>query len=154
VPIRSRSARQRAVNPRKVYAIDPGLAMAMYRAGAQNRGAQLENAVYLDLRRRLGRLADGAISWLRTSGGLEVDFAVDDPVRGGPPELIQVCDQLDDAATRRREIAALVAAMRETGSPRGTVVSLTSHEVVRVPEGEIRVVPAREWFFGPDHRQG
>ena len=33
VPMRTRSARQRAVNPRKVYAIDPGLAAAMYRAG-------------------------------------------------------------------------------------------------------------------------
>ncbi len=99
LPLRTRSARKRAVNPRKIYAVDPGLAAAMYRAGASNRGAQLENAVYLELRHRFGRLSDNALSWVKTASGREVDFAVDDPV--------------------------------ETDA------------------GVIRVIPAREWFFGP-----
>ncbi|MCK6527141.1 ATP-binding protein [Myxococcota bacterium] len=148
VPLRTRSARQRAVNPRKVYAIDPGLAAAMYRSGAVNRGAQLENAVYLDLRRRYGRLSDGAISWVRTASGNEVDFAVDDPVAGGPPTLIQVCEQVDDPATRRRELGALVEAMAELGSPDGVVVTLTREDRVETDAGTIRILPAREWFFG------
>jgi predicted AAA+ superfamily ATPase len=147
VPMRTRSARQRAVNPRKVYAIDPGLAAAMYRAGAGNRGAQLENAVYLDLRRRYGRLADSAVTWAKTASGKEVDFAVDDPVREGSPRLVQVCEQLRDPVTRKREIGALVEAMREFGCSSGTVVTLTDEERIDTDAGPIHVVPAREWFF-------
>ena len=147
VPLRTRSARQRAVNPRKVYAVDPGLAAAMYRAGARNRGAQLENAVYLELRHRLGRLADGAITWVKTSSGKEVDFAVDDPVRGGPPALVQVCEQFDDPATRKREIDALHEAMAETGSDSATIVTMSAEEQVETDAGTIRIAPAREWFF-------
>ncbi len=147
VPLRTRSVRQRAVNPRKVYAVDPGLAAAMYRAGAHNRGAQLENAVYLELRHRLGRLTDGAVAWVKTASGKEVDFAVDDPVRGGPPALVQVCEQLDDPATRQREIGALAEAMAELGSDNATVVTLTNDEQIDTDAGPIRVMPAREWFF-------
>ena len=149
VPLRTRSARQRTVNPRKVYAIDPGLAAAMYRAGARNRGALLENAVSLELRHRLGRLADGAITWVKTSSSKEVDFAVDDPVRGGPPALVQVCEQLEDPATRRREIGALREAMAELHTDRATIVTLSEEEEVETDSGPVRVVPAREWFFRP-----
>lgn len=147
VPMRSRSVRQQAVNPRKVYAVDPGLAAAMYVGGAVNRGAQLENAVYLELRRKFGRLADRCIGWVRTASGREVDFAVDDPVDGGPPALVQVCEELRDPATRRREIAAVHEAMAELGCRTATIVTLTEEEVVEVPAGIVRVVPAREWFF-------
>lgn len=153
VPMRTRSARQRAVNPRKVYAIDPGIAAAMYRAGASNRGAQLENAVYLDLRRRYGRLADSAVTWVKCSSGKEIDFAVDDPVLGGPPELIQVCEHVGDPVTRAREIGALVEAMRELGTKKATIVTLADEERLDTDAGLIRIVPAREWFFRRPHNR-
>ena len=147
LPLRTRSARQRAVHPRKVYAIDPGLAAAMCRAGATNLGAQLENAVYLELRRRYGRLSEGALGWVKTRSGREVDFAVDDPVRPGPPQLIQVCAHLGDPATRERELAALREAMGETGCTDATVITLADDETVQTAQGKIRIMPAREWFF-------
>ncbi len=149
VPLRSRSARQRAVNPRKVYAIDPGLAAAMYRAGAQNRGAQLENAVYLSLRRRYGRLSESVIAWVKTSSGKEIDFALDDPVEGGPPKLVQVCETIDNETTRRREVEALTEAMVETRCREAVIVTLNQEERIDTDSGTIKVIPAREWFFHP-----
>jgi len=149
VPLRTRSARQRAVNPRKVYAIDPGIAAAMYRAGARNRGAQLENAVYLELRRRHGRLTDGAVTWVKTTSGKEVDFAIDDPLHGGPPALVQVCEQFDAPATRHRELGALDEAMAELGADSAKVVTLAHDEQIDSDAGSIRIMPAREWFFRP-----
>jgi uncharacterized protein len=150
VPLRTRSARQRTVNPRKVYAVDPGLAAAMYSAGAVNRGAQLENAVYLELRRRYGRLSESAVTWFKTPSGSEVDFAIDDPVRGGPPRLVQVCTGFDAPSTRQREVDALAEAMRTVGATTGTIVTLTDEGSIEVDAGTIRVVPAREWFFRAD----
>lgn len=150
LPLRSRSARQRSVNRRKVYSVDPGLAAASYRGGARNRGAQLKNAVYLELRRRYGRLTDGAVGWRKTASGKEMDFAIDDPVVGGPPALVQVCEQLSNSATREREIGALVEAMAEVGAERSSIIALAEDARIDTRAGLIRVMPAREWFFRPE----
>lgn len=149
VPMRTRSARQRAVNPRKVYAVDPGLAAAMYQAGASNRGAQLENAVYLQIRRVLGRLTDKAVGWYRTPSGKEVDFAIDDPVRGGPPTLVQVCESLASPETRNRELRTMSEAMAALETPNAVIVTMMDEETIETDAGPVTVLPARDWFFGP-----
>ncbi len=149
VPIRTRSHKQRLVNPRKVYAVDTGLAAAMRAAGARDLGALLENFVYLELRRRLGRLAEGAVTYYRTAAGHEVDFAVDPVVPGGETALIQVCAAVQQPETRERELRALAEAMAETGVRRGTVVTLADRETHETEAGTVRVVPAWEWALEP-----
>jgi len=89
------------------------------------------------------------ITWVKTSSGREIDFAIDDPVRGGPPRLVQVCERLDERATRQREIGALTQAMAELGCISATIVTLTEDEWVETGVGSIRIMPAREWFFKP-----
>jgi hypothetical protein len=150
VSIRTRSEKQRLVNPRKVYAVDPGLAAAMYSGGAINTGAQLECFVYLELRRRLGVLTSGAVAYYRTKSGLEVDFAVDPVVPGQPMTLVQACASLEAPATRERELRALSEAMTETGCRQATVVTLNDRESVELTAGAVRVVPAWEWALEPE----
>jgi predicted AAA+ superfamily ATPase len=149
VPIRSRSAKQKLVNPRKVYAVDTGLAAAMRAGGAEDRGALLENLVYLELRRRLGRLAEGAVTYYRTAGGREVDFAVDPVMPSEKLQLFQACASLWARETREREVRALAEAMSETGSRRGTIVTIADRETIGTDAGSIRVVPAWEWALEP-----
>lgn len=153
VPIRSRSEKQRLVNPRKVYAVDTGLAAAMRAAGARNIGALLENFVYLELRRRLGRLAERAVTYYRTDSGREVDFAVDPVLAGEELQLIQVSASLGAPATRDRELRGLIEAMAETGVAEGTIVTLGERETVDAEVGTVRVVPAWEWTLAPDSRR-
>ena len=145
VPIRTRSEKRRIVNPRKVYSIDPGLAFAMQTGGATNTGALLENLVYLELRRRIGRRASGAIGWYRTTGGHEVDFAVDPVQPGEVLRLYQVCADISAPDTREREVRALSEAMTETGVPEACIVTLAGREDIVVDAGEIRVRPAWDW---------
>lgn len=152
VPIRSRSAKQRIVNPRKVYAVDPGLAAAMRAGGARDLGALLENFVYLELRRRLGRLAEGAIAYYRTASGREVDFAVDPVLPGANLELVQVCANLQSAETRERETRGLLEAMAETGADHATIVTLAERGRIESAAGPIRIVPAWEWTLEPGAR--
>jgi predicted AAA+ superfamily ATPase len=149
VPIRTRSEKQRIVNPRKVYAVDPGLARAMHTGGAQNTGALLENLVYLELRRRVGRRATEAVSYARSSSGREVDFAVDPVQPGDTLRLVQVCAGFYEEVTRARELGALEEVMRETGTSEGTVVTLAACEDVEVEGGVIRVRPVWEWALAP-----
>jgi predicted AAA+ superfamily ATPase len=94
VPVFSRSLRVREANARKAYAVDPGLAFAVAPAGVSNLGSRLENAVYLELRRRRRGTREGTISYYSTKTGHEVDFIIGDPEAGRATQLMQVCASL------------------------------------------------------------
>ncbi|MBM5798569.1 MAG: ATP-binding protein [Cyanobacteria bacterium K_Offshore_0m_m2_072] len=100
------SLRRQMTLPRKVYPIDPGLLPLYELEGRSNLGHALETVVLLELRRR-----GAEVGYLRTSGGFEVDFHARFP--DGHRELIQVCADLGDAATRERECRALHEALQE-----------------------------------------
>ena len=136
VPIHTHSERVRQSNPRKTYAIDPGLVTACARRGAADTGQLFETAVFLELRRRTPELA-----YVRTASGLEVDFLA-------AGALVQACAALDDPATRERELRALRAAMADLGIRTGTIVTLDHDEKLRVPEGSIRIEPMWRWALG------
>jgi predicted AAA+ superfamily ATPase len=114
-------------------------------AGATNRGALLENAVYLELRRRLGWLAEGRVSYYRTERGREVDFAVD-PITGDDSlRLIQVCSDLGAAGTVQREAQGLAEAMAECRIGRSTLVTLAESGEIQMESGTVEMVPFWEW---------
>ncbi len=148
IPVFDRSLRVREANPKKVYAIDPGLAFAVSPAGVSNLGARLENSVYLELRRRLRGTRDGAISYYSTAAGNEVDFIVGDPETGQATQLVQVCADMSNAGTREREVRALDDAMGETGLRESTIVTMYDSEDVTVDSGVIHVVSAWAWMLG------
>ncbi len=145
---RSRSFAEKSNVPPKLYAIDPGLARAVSRASADDEGQRLEDAVYLELRRRTVGMRQGAISSLRTQGhGYEIDFAVDDALSDKLMELYQVCMRADNEKTLERETRALWEAMDERGLEEARLI---------VGEGEDRIhergskrilqTPAWKWF--------
>ncbi len=149
VSIFRKSLRSRQVNPRKIYAIDPGLTAAMSHVIAEDRGRRLENAVYLDLRRRFGSGPDETISYYATERGGEVDFVVGDPVDGVVRLLIQVSASIERSATFDREVGALREAMAELGKDSGVIVTLYDRRELEVEEGTIQVIPAWQWLLGP-----
>lgn len=136
------SERRRMVNPRKAYPVDPGLIPVFDRTGRSNLGHALETAVMIELARRRWE-----VTYVRTEAGHEVDFLA--RRAGGPAQLIQVCANLDAAATREREVRALLAASAE--HPRATLhlITLTPETARAIPE-EIAVHAAAEWFLLPD----
>lgn len=148
IPVFRKSLRARQTNPRKVYAIDPGLAHAVSHVAADDLGRRLETAVYLELRRRntIGR--DGTISYYLTSEGREVDFVIGDLESQSAGALVQVCADLGEPETLKREIAALDEAMRELGLESATLVTLNESDTMQTSHGTIRVVPAWRWFLG------
>jgi hypothetical protein len=147
IPVFRKSERARATNPRKLYPIDPGLAAAMSHATATDVGARLENAVFLELRRRHGRLLQGQISYYLTDSGREVDFVVGDVFHQRAGRLVQACADLSQPQTRDREVRALVEAMTETGLDRGEIVTLREEGTVKTDAGTIRIVPAWRWLL-------
>ena len=121
---------------RKVYAVDNGLLLVSSHRFSSDRGKLLENAVFLDLRRKgceIYRLMDKK----------EVDFLIWDGTE--PVGLINVCLDVSDASTKAREVVGLRRAMGYFGLDRGLVVTLNDSEIIYVDEGMIQFLPYRIW---------
>ena len=117
--LHSASERQRMVNPRKAYPVDPGLIPVYERSGRPNWGHALETVVFLELERR-----GYQIDYVRTKEGFEVDFLAANP--GETPLLLQVCIDVQDPQTYEREVRALAAATEEYPTARPILVTLES----------------------------
>jgi predicted AAA+ superfamily ATPase len=138
----STSDRQRMVNPRKAYPVDPGFIPIFDRSGKTNVGHALETAVLLELERR-----GFAVSYVRTSEGREVDFLARSPE--GKQELIQVCADPGDAGTLDRELQALAEAGRAYPTAARRLLTLTGAPVPGEVPPNVIIQPAYEWLLSP-----
>ena len=134
----------------KVYAIDPGLALACGTARANDAGQRLEDAVYLELRRRaVGMRRDGISSFRTKAHGYEVDFVIGDALSGDAYEFYQVCADVSDAKTREREVRALREALEQSEQTTGyLIVGDGQDEVIERGGKTIVQVPAWKWLLG------
>jgi predicted AAA+ superfamily ATPase len=125
-------------NPKKIYCIDHALVGSTSSGILRNVGHLLENIVFIALRR-----VSSDIFYYRTKSGKEVDFIV--RMSDSTRMLLQVCESLADARTRKREIVALSEAMSELSLQVGTVVSWNEEERIIIDGATIEVVPI--WKF-------
>ena len=138
VYVHTHSERVRMVNPRKIYAIDPGLVRACSRSIRTDWGHLLENFVFLELRR-----SSAVIEYYRTKKGREVDFLVTG--RSGQKSLVQVSADMKEPVTRQRELRSLLEAMKECKLRQATVVTLNQEEKLETEAGLIHILPASLW---------
>jgi uncharacterized protein len=122
VPMATRSERQRQVNPRKIYPVDPALIPAFDRSGRANIGHALETAVLIELERR-----GCEVAYVMSPSGFEVDFLAVEP--GGNRTLIQVAADLTDPATREREFQALSDALPQHRRATALLLTLAASDV-------------------------
>lgn len=136
-------ARRRRL-PAKFHAADTGMALAHQRPDRQDLGHLLETAVYWSLRR---------VGWelhrMVLDGDRELDLLAED--RRGVQHLVQVCADLSDPSTRARELAAIDAAMEQTGEREASLVTVREAGELRLANGRVSIVPAWRWFLAPPH---
>ena len=129
----------------KVYCIDPGFISyaSGVLEGAENRGRRLENLVFLQLRSLREKL-DYEIYYYRDQSH-EVDFVLRH--FGKIKRLVQVCWDLSDGKTRKRELSALFEVGRKLKC--ADLLLVTDHEDEIVKEGSqaIRVVNVVDWLL-------
>lgn len=141
------SAKEQIKSPKKVYAIDTGMAGAVGFSFSENRGHLLENQIYLELKRRGHELF-----YYRTGNGFEVDFAC--CTGGRVTQLIQVVQSLGDEKTRNREMRSLLKAMDETGLDHGEIVTYEEDDELTVDGKTIRLTSAFKYLLGTEQRRG
>jgi predicted AAA+ superfamily ATPase len=134
------SERQRMVNPRKAFPVDPGLIPVFDRTGRANLGHALETVVLIELERRRRE-----VTYVRTPGGYEVDFLARRP--GAAPELIQVCADLGTPALVERDLRALEDVAKVYPKATRRLLTLTRDAMPDdVPKGVV-VQSAYEWLL-------
>jgi len=119
VSLYDQSLRKVHANPKKVYAIDPGMVRASTLKYEDDLGRLFENVVYLDLR-RLGY----TVNYYLTSERYAVDFLAH--TARGQKKLFQVAWDVQNAETLAREERALQAAMGELKID-GELITLDSY---------------------------
>ena len=140
VSLHAASERQRMVNPRKAYPVDPGLISLFARSGRNQWGHALETAVLLELERR-----GWEVAYVRTPEGWEVDFIA--RRAGDAPLLVQVCLDTADDATWEREVRALRSAGRAYGDARLLLVTLDAAPPRRPLPDRVTWTPAERWLL-------
>jgi predicted AAA+ superfamily ATPase len=132
VDIWHRSVRAQAVNPSKMYLIDPALKYVM--SIGKDRGRVLENVIFLHLRRK-------GIAPHYLLDKQEVDFFWEN----GEP--VNACLEFDTPATREREIKGMTAFLRMLDLPAGRILTRDHSEEIKTEEKTIIVQPAWSYFL-------
>lgn len=99
------SLKKQIANPKKFYAIDTGFSNSVSFNISKKLGANLENIVFLELRKKTKE-----IYYYKTNKGLEVDFLVRNE---GKVDLVQVSVTLENEETYKRELRVFVEAKKE-----------------------------------------
>lgn len=136
----SYSLHEQAVNNKKVYVIDNGLADVISFQFSRNKGQFLENLVFLELRRRYSD-----IYYYKTDNNQEIDFVI---LQGKKiAKLIQVADDISNEKTRKREIDALVKALSETQLNEGLLLTDHHQETLKIGNKTIVIQPVYQWLL-------
>ena len=135
------SERQRMVNPRKAYPVDrrtdPGLRPDRPgQPGPRTRDRRFSWSWSAGARE---------VTYVRTPEGYEVDFLARDAT--GETELIQVCADLSDPATAKRECRALAAAGKLFPRARRRLLTLTQDGLPADPPTGTEMQSACEWLL-------
>ncbi|TSA32751.1 MAG: ATP-binding protein [Porphyromonadaceae bacterium] len=133
------SIKKQIFNPDKYYVTDLGFYQSLGFRFSENLGKVLENIVF----HQLIRFHDDLYYWSSASGK-KVDFLVRE--KSVLVEAIQVTYDLNPE-NRDRELAGLIAAGRELGISRLTVLTHDQEDLIRLGQFEIEVIPVWKWLL-------
>ena len=139
------SLKKQLANPKKIYSIDTGLANSVSFQFSDNFGRQLENVVFLHLK-RMGH----EIYYHKNKQ--ECDFIIRE--NGKIINAIQVCQSIENPDTKSREMNGLQEAMKQYDLTNGLIITEDEEEIIKFKEFTIHVIPVWKWLLGYNGREG
>lgn len=137
VPKFNYSAKAQSVNPKKVYCIDTGMIQSVTLSSNADMGRMLENAVFIELRRRTKNI------WYYSESSFECDFLYGhDSV---PENAVQVCYELT-SENREREVRGLVETCKKFPEVKPLIVTFNQKDKISYDGMIIEAIPAVEFF--------
>ena len=135
IPKFDHSLKNQSVNPKKIYAVDNGLALANSLSFSSDTGRMLENLVFLMLRRRYKE-----IYYFRDTR--ECDFIVRES--GVVTMAVQVCAQLTHD-NKDMELEGLKNAMLFFNLPEGLLLTMNEDDKITIGDRTITIKPVWKW---------
>jgi predicted AAA+ superfamily ATPase len=137
--------REQDKSPKKVYSIDTGLANTVGFRFSENLGRLAENIVFLELKRKAQNIPNFEIFYWKDEYHKEVDFVIKEGLK--VTQLIQVCFNIFDEKTKRREIGALIKAMNEFELNEGIVITEDFESEQEIEGKRILFLPLWKWLI-------
>ena len=137
----STKVKLRTTWPRKVYLADTGLAWRI----ANDRGRLIENAVFLELKRRQGLSPLSEIYSYKDTADHEIDFLIKE--REKIVKLIQVTYASDRNDIKDREVNNLIAASLELHCNDLLVITWDYEALETVKGKKIKFIPLWKWLL-------
>jgi predicted AAA+ superfamily ATPase len=131
------SFRKQLRNPRKIYLNDPAFHNLTGFNHSKNPGRKLENAVYLELRRK-------GMELYTFKGKGECDFVSFGSDRN--ITLIQVCYELH-SENEKREVDGIVEAMNYFGLNSGIILTYDQERSISFEDRSIQILPVWKWML-------
>lgn len=140
LPLFDYSVKKQIYNPGKFYLVDTGLFYAVGFSFSENMGHLIENAVFIELKRR-----QQDVYYWKSDKGREIDFVC----RKGSKitTAIQVCLKMHDKKTRDREFRALTDAAADLHPENLLVITLDEDGHEKIEECDIQIVPLWKWLL-------
>lgn len=135
----SHKFKEQVRSPKKVYACDTGMINAVKFKTAPDAGRLIENLAAIELLRR-GK----EFYYYKTKDGKEVDFAVKEGLKIG--QLIQICYDVVQYMTKKREINAIVKAAHEAKCNNLLVLTWDYEEKEKSGDKQITYMPLWKWL--------
>ncbi len=125
-----------------VYAIDNGLRNLVSFKFSQDNGWLYQNIVANSLIKRFGK--DKIFYWMSPTKE-EIDFVVKPGLR--VQQLIQVCYNIADPVTKKREVTALIKASKELKCSNLLVITENYESEEKVDNKKIKYLPLWKWLL-------
>jgi len=137
--------RQQDKSPKKVYCIDTGLANTVGFRFTENSGRLAENIVFLKLKEQMLNNPDLEIFYWKDEHHREADFVIKERLK--IKQLIQVCWNIEDDRTRKREVSSLVKAMDEFKLKEGMIITEDFESEEKFKGKKIKFIPLWKWLI-------
>lgn len=128
--------------PQKVYVVDNGFVQAKAFAISDNLGRLLENQVFIELIRR-GYNTDKTLFYYRSRNDKEVDFVLRESTQ--VKSLVQVCYDMSNEKTAKREVDSLVECAGELGCNDLMIVTNSEERMIEKDNYRIKVIPVSKF---------
>jgi predicted AAA+ superfamily ATPase len=132
-------------SPQKVYVVDNGFIHARSFELSRNDGRLLENIVFVEMLRR--NFKPGLdLFYYRSRNDKEIDFVC----RKGHniTSLIQVCYDISNARTVKREVSALLESAGELSCDTLQILTWDQEKVLEDQNARISILPVWKWLLG------
>lgn len=133
-------------SPRKIYSVDLGLNAKIGFRTESNITRQIENLVFLELKRRsIQNKRPFEIYYWKSPEQYEVDFVI--KVGTKITQLIQVCYKINSKKTRNREEKGLLKANEELECKKMLLITWDEEKIVKRNNKSIEYIPLWKWLL-------